>query len=171
MDIRKLTAADAAAYRELRREMCELHPAAFNQTPDEVTAASDEKVLEWMTPSDVFPEKFMMGAFDGDRLVGAVGFGREELIKESHRSWIWGVYVRSEARGKGISKLLVKAVIDEARKMNGLEVITLVVAVTQTSARTLYTSLGFYTTGLILRGLKLPDGSYVDYEDMILWLK
>jgi ribosomal protein S18 acetylase RimI-like enzyme len=64
----------------------------------------------------------------------------------------------------------MQTLIDEARKMDGLEMLTLVVSLTQTEARTLYTSLGFFTTGIILHGYKLPDGSYIDHEEMMLWL-
>jgi hypothetical protein len=64
----------------------------------------------------------------------------------------------------------MQQLIDEARRIDGLEVLALTVAVTQTSARTLYTSLGFFTTGLTLHGYKLPDGRYIDEEEMMLWL-
>lgn len=168
MIIRKLTPDDASAFRTLRAEMCGRHPEAFGQTPEEVLAMEDEKFLDWMSSSDTYPEKFVLAAFDGDRILGTVGFRREDSIKERHRAWIWTVYVREEARGKGISKQLMQQMIDEARTMAGLETLTLTVAVPQTSARTLYTSLGFFTTGLIYRGYKLPDGTYVDHEDMIL---
>lgn len=112
-----------------------------------------------------------MGCFEGDRLIGTVGFIRDSFRKESHRGWIWTVYVRPEGRGKKIAKQLMEFVIDDAYKMDGLEILTLTVAATQTSARTLYTSLGFYTTGLNLHGYKLPDGRYIDLEEMLLWLK
>ncbi len=64
----------------------------------------------------------------------------------------------------------MQQLIDEARRIDGLEMLTLTVSVTQTSARTLYTSLGFFTTGLILHGYKLSDGRYIDEEEMTLWL-
>jgi len=118
----------------------------------------------------VFPEKFVLAAFEGDRIVGTVAFKREDSSKERHRGWIWSVYVRPEARGQGISKALMLQLIDEARRMEGLEMLTLVVALTQTSARTLYTSLGFFTTGIVLHCYKLPGGRYVDHEEMMLWL-
>ncbi len=170
MEIRKLTADDADAFRELRVEMCAAHPEAFGQTPEEVAATTEEKYLEWMSPSDTFPEKFVLAAFENNRLIATVAFRREDSIKERHRGWIWSVYVRPDGRGKGISKRLMQIVIDESRKMAGLEMLTLTVAVTQTSARTLYTALGFFTTGLNLHGYKLPDGRYIDHEEMTLWL-
>lgn len=170
MLIRKLTPEDAAAFRQFRVEMCGAHPEAFGQTPDEVAEMAEEKFLDWMSQSDVYPEKFVLAAFEQDRLVGTVAFRREDSFKERHRSWIWAVYVRPEGRGRGISKALMQQVIDECRRISGLEILTLVVSLTQTSARTLYTSLGFFTNGIVLHGYKLPDGRYIDHEEMMLWL-
>ncbi len=170
MQIRKLTIDDAPAFREFRVEMCAHHPEAFGQTPDEVAEMPEDKFIDWMSPSDSYPEKFVLAAFDGDRLLGTVAFRREDSFKERHRGWIWSVYVRPEGREKGISKQLMQALIAESRTMEGLELLTLVVALPQTSARTLYTSLGFFTTGLILQGYKLPDGRYIDHEEMMLRL-
>jgi GNAT superfamily N-acetyltransferase len=170
MEIRKLTAADADAFREIRIEMCREHPEAFAQTPEEVAAMPDQQCREWWAPSDVFPQKFVLAAFEGKRMLGTAAFRRDEMIKERHRGFVWSVYVRPEARGKGISKLLMQRIIAEAKTIAGLEALILGVALTQTSARTLYTSLGFFTTGLVLHGYKLPDGRYIDHEEMMLWL-
>ena len=170
MLIRKLTADDARAFREIRIEMCGRHPEALGQTPEEVAEMSDDKFAEWMSASDVFPERFVLACFEEDRIIGTAAFRRDDLHKERHRGWIWSVYVRPEGRSKGISKQLMQQLIDEAGHMDGLEILTLTVAVTQTSARTLYTSLGFFTTGLILHEYKLPEGRYIDCEEMMLWL-
>ncbi len=170
MNIRKLTTDDAAIYRQIRAEMCRLHPEAFSQTPEEIETMSAEECRRWWGRSDVFPEKFILGAFEEERLVGTAAFSREEMFKERHRGYIWSVYVRPEARGKGISRLLMQGIIDEAQGRDGLEVLRLSVSVTQTSARTLYTALGFFTTGLDLQGYKMPDGRYIDHEEMMLRL-
>lgn len=170
MIVRKLTEADAEAFRAIRIEMCREHPEAFNQTPEEVLSCGDDKIRDWIEPSDSFPEKFILAACEDDRILATVCFRREDLAKESHRGWIWGVYVRREARGRNLSRLLMQKAIDEARKMPGLERLVLSVALTQTAARTLYTSLGFITTGLNPLGLKLSDGRYVDFEEMVLRL-
>lgn len=170
MNIRKLAALDAPAFKELRTEMCGLHPEAFSQTPEEIADMPDDKLLEWITPSDTFPEKFVLGAFDGERMVGTAAFRRDDSIKERHRAWIWSVYVRPEARGQGMSKQLMQRMIGEARAMQGLEMLTLQVAVTQTAARALYLSLGFEIFGRNPRLYKLSDGRYVDQEEMALRL-
>ena len=170
MNIRKLTVEDAPAFKELRKEMCGLHPEAFGQTPEEVAEMPNDKLLEWMGPSDTLPEKFVLGAFDGERMVGTAAFRRDDSIKERHRAWIWSVYVRPEARGQGISKRLMQRIIEESRAMEGIEMLTLQVAVTQTAARALYLSLGFEIFGRNPRLYKLSDGRYVDQEEMALWL-
>jgi GNAT superfamily N-acetyltransferase len=170
MEYRKLTLADIQAFREIRVEMCQNHPGAFNQTPEEVDEMGDDKIPEWVVPSDTFPQGFIMAAFENGRLLGTAGFKREDTFKERHRGWIWAVYVRPEGRGKGISRELMIRLIEEARKIDGLEIISLIVSLTQPEARTLYTSLGFFTTGLILKGFKLADNSYIDLEDMMLIL-
>lgn len=150
--------------------MCANHPEAFSQTPDEVAEMPEERLIDWMTPSESYPEKFLLAAFEGERMIGSVAFRREDSLKERHRGYIWSVYVRPGGRGKKVSRELMQRVIDESRAMAGLELLSLNVAVTQTSARTLYTSLGFFTTGLILHGYRLPDGRYIDHEEMMLWL-
>lgn len=170
MITRKLTTADARAFRELRSEMCDRHPEAFGQTPEEVRQMPEGKFLDWMSPSDVFPEKFVLAGFDGDRILGTVAFRREDSEKERHRGWIWSVYVRPEYRGQGFSKQLMQGLIEECRIFDGLEMLVLTVAATQTSARALYISLGFFRVGTLPKGYRLPDGRYIDNEEMILWL-
>jgi GNAT superfamily N-acetyltransferase len=170
MLIRKLTLDDASAFRELRIEMCRVDPEAFGRTPEETEEMSLDKFLLWMNPRNTFPQNFILGAFDGDRLIGSAALRRADNLKERHRGWVWSVYVRPENRGKGISREMMQRLIDEARTWDGLEVLDLDVSVTQTGARTLYTSLGFFTTGLVLHGFKLPDGRYIDFEKMMLWL-
>ncbi len=171
MLIRKLTASDAEIFRDFRIEMCRESPDAFSDTPEEVAAFSDEKVKSTTAPSAVYPEKYVLAAFEGERLLATVAFHREDSFKERHRGWIWGVYVRPEARGKGISRQLMKKVIEEAVRTEGLEILGLVVSSTQTGARTLYASLGFITTGLFLNAYKFDEGHYVDHEIMMLRLK
>lgn len=170
MIIRILEAADARAFRELRAEMCDRHPEAFGQTPEEVGNMPEEKLLDWFAPHDSFPEKFVAAGFDGAMMIGTVGFKREDSVKERHRGFIWSVYVRPGYRGHGISKRLMQWVVGECKTYQGLEMLVLTVATTQTSARALYQSLGFVKIGTIPKGYRLPDGRYIDNEEMMLWL-
>ncbi len=170
MIFRKLLAEDLSAIRDLRIEMCAAHPEAFEQTSDEAAATSDQQLLQWMLPRDEFPESFILAALDDTGILGVVGFQRDQHFKLRHRALIWSVYVRPRARGRGICRSLMLQTIEAARSLDGLEFLTLEVSTTQTAARALYSRLGFQTTGTVNRCYKLPDGSYVDSEDLVLEL-
>ena len=87
--------------------------------------------------------------------------------KKRHKGLLWGVYVREAARGHGLGRALVLAVIEHARA----HVVQLHAAVVTTDhpARRLYRSLGFSPYGLEPRGLACA-GQYFDQELMVLML-
>ncbi|MFZ1684579.1 MAG: GNAT family N-acetyltransferase [Candidatus Zixiibacteriota bacterium] len=169
MEIRKLRATEVELFREIRMESTRLHPEAFCDCPEEMLGYSEQKMHDFADPSDSFPQKFILGAFENDRLLGVVGFFREESIKERHRGYVWSVYTRPEARGKGVSRALMEALIAEARKIEGLEFLALDVSTTQQPARNLYLSLGFFVTGKNPCIYKMGE-TYVDNESMLLKL-
>jgi ribosomal protein S18 acetylase RimI-like enzyme len=70
---------------------------------------------------------FVVGVFDGERLVGAAGFFRSKGIKERHKGRIWGVYVSRSARGKGAARRMLRVLLDRAIAMDGLEQIQLAI--------------------------------------------
>jgi ribosomal protein S18 acetylase RimI-like enzyme len=169
LQIRRLTADETELFREIRTESVRLHPEAFCDCPEEMLGYSDEKMKDFAAPTDEFPQKFILGAFEGEALLGVVGFFREESIKERHRGYIWSVYTRPEARGKGVSRALMVELIAQARRIEGLEFLALDVSTTQEAARKFYLSLGFVVTGKTPCIYKLGQ-SYVDNESMLLKL-
>ena len=111
----------------------------------------------------------VLGAWDGDALVGIVGVRRFAPKKQRHKAMLWGVYVTPEARGAGLARRLVGEAIARARELPGLEQLHLS-ARAGSGARLLYASLGFETYGLERHAAKLADGSYVDEELMVIFL-
>ena len=85
----------------------------------------------------------------------------------SHKGTIWGVFVKPEFRGKGISRRLVKEVIDYATKLEGINLVNLTVNESQPIAKVLYSSLGFKVFGLEERALKI-GANYFSEEYMKL---
>ena len=102
-------------------------------------------------------------------LLGTAGFVRETQPKSRHKGRIWGVYLRAEMRGKGIGRSMMKALLERAGKIDGLEQIVLSATTTQTAAIALYRSLGFTSFGCETKALKI-GGRYIDEDYMVLRL-
>jgi RimJ/RimL family protein N-acetyltransferase len=165
--VRELTEADVASYFAIRLEALESTPRAFASSAEEFRARSLDRVGRDLSP--VPGERFTLGAFDGEALVGISTFFREERPKLRHKGWVVGVSVQASARGKGVGRNLLEVLIARVRGLEGLVQLHLAVATTQVPARALYLALGFQPWGLERRAL-LVDGEYVDEEHLVLEL-
>lgn len=162
---RMLEAADLAAFRALRLDALTQSPTSFLSSAAEEREVSDEEVLRRLTgarPSAVF------GVHAGEMLVGMACFAMNDRHKQIHRGLLWGVYVRPDWRGRGIARLVVEAVIRQARAH--VELLDATVTAANHAARALYRSLGFREYGLIERSL-LIDGVYHDDVMIVLDFK
>ena len=167
MEIRLLTADDAEAWWHLRLEALRNDPASFADSANEhleTTAETTRKRLSKNGPA----HNFIVGAFEGGKLIGTAGFFRRKNNKERHKGHVWGVYVRPEYRGKGFASTLMQEIIRRARDMEGVEQITLV-ASANLPAQRLYTAMGFQSYGIEPHSLKIGK-EYVDDVLMVLFL-
>jgi len=168
MYVRLLAESDADEFRRLRRERLEQEPHAFAESIPEHDAISLQTIRARLRHAS--GENFVVGAFsENNELIGIAGFSRSPRLKSRHKGIIWGVYVRSAARGQGAGRALLTALIDRARQEDGLEQIQLSVSAGQKPARQLYESVGFEVFGHERHALKV-DGEYVDEDHMVLWL-
>jgi GNAT superfamily N-acetyltransferase len=167
INIRVLEADDALAWSELRLEALERELDAFGSSAEDHRKLSLDTIQSRLAPDP--QNKFVLGAFADGKLIGSAGLVREQNIKERHKAWVWGVYVRADWRGKHVGRDLMKGVLDRAPEMTGGEQITLRVATTQATALRLYRSLGFEPFGREPKALKVGD-RYIDEEYMILRL-
>jgi ribosomal protein S18 acetylase RimI-like enzyme len=151
--IRQLTPADAAVYRGIRLEGLNRNPEAFGSTFE----AEFSKPLAWFF--DRLSSSQVFGAFRGPEILGIAGFAVRQGEKEAHKGLLWGMYVRPEARGAGVARRLVDAVIDFARER--VELIQLSVVMGNEQARRLYVRLGFVEYGIEKNSLK-HAGRYYD---------
>ena len=120
-----MTTRDLRAYKALRDTMLEAHPEAFT---------SDALTERHRRADDYVPRlglerpdggHLMLGAWRDDVLLGAVGLERDERIKVRHIGHVVSMMVRESARGQGIGRALLDALIDAAREPAGLEMLTL----------------------------------------------
>src|SRR5262245_1592125 len=82
--IRALGRADAATFWARRLAALKESPEAFGSTYEEDVTLPERVVAERLEESVTVPRKVVLGAFDGDRLVGFVGCVQESKIKARH---------------------------------------------------------------------------------------
>jgi ribosomal protein S18 acetylase RimI-like enzyme len=160
--IRALGPEDAAAFRDIRLEALRLSPEAFGGSYEIDSRRPTEFFVDRLAGSTVF------GGFAGTTLLGMAGFKQEEGLKERHKATLWGMYVRPEARGTGLSRLLVEAVLEHAR--GRVEQVLLAVVADNEPACRLYAAAGFVEYGLEPASLK-QNGRYYDERLMISRLR
>lgn len=169
MIVRLLDENDAGAFHALRLQALRDHPDAFGGSVEEWERRPVESLATSFRDRWAAPDNFIVGAFDGEALVGTIGFYRHEGAKTRHKGTIWGVYLLPETRGSGLARRLLEDVIARARRLGDVEAVQLGVGIHNTAARMLYHRLGFTPWGVERHAIKLPD-RYVDEEWMELSL-
>jgi len=153
IQVRRLTPADAALYRDIRLEGLRCNPEAFGSTFEAEDARPLTFFAERLSRSAAF------GAFLHSEILGIAGLLIREGRKEAHKALLVGMYVRPGARGAGVGRRLVETIIDFARPR--VELVQLAVVSDNQQARRLYERLGFLEYGLEKKALK-QDGRYSD---------
>ena len=169
MEIRFLESNDGEAFWELRLEGLRDQPEAFGSSYQETLARPPQVRLEQFQQNVAKPDKCIIGAWANGKLVGVAGLRREEGMKERHKAGIWGVYVTPSARGRGVGRALLEAVIQQARTIPNLEQLSLGVGTNNIAARNLYLSLGFQVYGTEPHALKV-DNKNIDEDLMVYFL-
>jgi ribosomal protein S18 acetylase RimI-like enzyme len=168
LEVRLLTPADAAAFRDIRLQALHEEPTAFTSSAEEFSHQTLDKIATRFRSDPA--ESFMLGAFQDRQLVGLVGFYRETALKQRHKGSIISLYVVPEARGQGLGRALMREAIRRVRDIDGVQRLLLGVMVTQTAARQLYESLGFVAYGREARAVKV-DEQFYDEDFMVLNLR
>jgi GNAT superfamily N-acetyltransferase len=135
---------DVDSFVAIRKAMLAGAPQAY--TADvESDPGCDSTHLRQRLTADGFA---LVGAFRGDRLIGAAGLNRETRSKLRHRATLWGVWVDPEFRGKGVGEAIVRRCLELARAWPGLMSVSLSACITQTAAIRLYKRMGFEAWGV-----------------------
>ena len=169
LDIRALRESDLDAYKALRDHALAHHEEAFtSDAPTEAlrTAASYASRLGRGQPGD----GFTLGAFRGDRLVGAISCERDPRVKVRHVGHIVGTMVRADETQRGVGTALLDALIARAAADGELQQLTLTVTAGNGAAERLYARAGFVRYGTHPRAIRV-GGRFLDKHHMVLNLR
>jgi ribosomal protein S18 acetylase RimI-like enzyme len=167
--IRRLSAGsptDVTQYWQVRNQGLKEFPDAFTTSYEEGVATAPEKLAKRFGGEN--SDDFVIGAFSAtDELLGCTGFERETRTKQRHKGKVIGMYVIPDARGTGLGRKILAALLLEAKQLDGLEQVILSVTHSNKGARLLYISMGFITFGIERNAIKVAQ-NYYDKEFMAL---
>ena len=166
LTVRRLTRDDAQPMAALRREALDAAPLAFGSTPEDDRFGSIQAVEDALAPQD---HRAVFGLWQGATLQGMVGVHGEQSVKERHKAYVWGMYVRPEARGRGGGTQLLQAVVAWARRRPDVLQVHLSVTDAADAARSLYRKAGFVEWGIEPRALSW-QGEFVAERHLVLRL-
>jgi ribosomal protein S18 acetylase RimI-like enzyme len=165
---RKLQPGESKIYRELRLECLKNFPNWFGSTYEEQILLP--KLTGEITIEDGSREKFILGAFSDNILIGICAFNQEARRKVRHRAEITQVYLKPEYQGKKIGQQMIRSIVSEAFANPEIEQLELGVETSNFSAIRVYEKNGFEQFGHIKNFFK--DGKkYFDEYLMVLYRK
>ncbi len=140
IEIVRLKPEEWKQYRDLRLRALKEEPQAYCSTYEKNAKRPDEfwqQRIEDTINKDI---QWLIFAKLNDALVGMVGAFAEEQPDTAH---VIAVYVSPEARGKGISKMLMKELLTRIKTNNNIKKIIVDVNSEQEAALNLYKNSGF----------------------------
>ncbi len=168
--VRALAEADLEAYKALRDHALAHHEEAFTSdaaTEAERTAQSYRARLGRDASGR---SGYTLGAWRGDRLVGAITCERDPRSKVRHIGHIVGTMVLGDQQGQGVGRALLDALIARGSADDELHQLTLSVTASNRAAVRLYESAGFTRYGTLPRAIRVA-GRFLDKDLMLLNLR
>ncbi|RED46146.1 GNAT family N-acetyltransferase [Aestuariispira insulae] len=151
--LRPLTPADAAIYRRNRLRARKDEPQAFGADYAEEARKPLDFFIRRLSPG---ADWLTLGYWELDDLIASGILMRQEKKKCRHKASIFGVYVSPHARGRGLSRILMNGLMEQAGAM-GVSHLYLTVTAENEAAKGLYESLGFEAYGREPAALKVGD--------------
>jgi RimJ/RimL family protein N-acetyltransferase len=162
--LRRLTPADAPAYRALMLDAYTRHPDAFTSSAAERAALPP---AWWAARLAAGPDaaECVLGAWATGALVGVAGLSFETREKVRHKATLFGMVVAPLQRGQGLGRALVEAALAEARARTGVHRVLLTVTEGNRAAQALYERCGFVGFGVEPQAVAVAGG-YVNKVHM-----
>lgn len=126
---------------------------------EEVSLEEETEYLNKQLERIVKQESVQLLAFTKDELIGNTSIDLFDKT-ESHKG-LFGISIAKEYRGKGIGKLLLKYILEEAKSLPKLRIITLAVYSINNLAIEMYKKFGFVEYGRLPNGVHYR-GNFID---------
>jgi RimJ/RimL family protein N-acetyltransferase len=166
--VRELQPSDGKAYKALRDHALAHHEDAFtSDAPTEAQRTAGSYAAR-LGADDA--GTFTLGAFRGDRLVGAVTCERDPRTKVRHAGHVTGMMVLRDEQNRGVGRALLDALIERAAADAELQQLTLSVTAGNDAALRLYERAGFERYGTLPRAIRV-GGRFLDKHHLLLKLK
>lgn len=164
VSIAALGPGDWRELRTIRLEALRSEPAAYSSSYEETLAWSEEDWRRRLAND----HSVALLARTQDRPIGIVGgyLGSDE--GDDSVAVVFGMYITSEHRGRGIGRLLLTSLLERLSAFLQITTIRLGVTETQTPARRLYESVGFRVVGKTDEGIVVNDRQY---DELIMELR
>lgn len=162
---RKLKPNETGLYRLLRLESLKEYPDNFGSDYEAQKSKPKLGFEAYIEQESI--DKFILGAFDNDKLVSICGFYRQQDSRSNHRGEIIQMYVKPNYQGRHIGQTILQTTIETAFELKGMEQIELGVFSNSKVALKIYDKAGFKQYGLHKNCLKSNDG-YIDLSLMVL---
>lgn len=157
---RRLTAADLAAFRAMRTEGLTRDAGSFRVSPADDDALSETQWKERLATG------FIVAVEEDGSMLGIGGFARLAGTKADHKGLIWGMYVRLEARGRGVADAVMTALLDHARTV--VRQVQLTVVASNARAVAFYERHGFVRYGVEPDSIRTGAGFA---DEALMWRK
>jgi ribosomal protein S18 acetylase RimI-like enzyme len=150
--------------RAIRLEALRSEPAAYSSSYEETIARSDEHWRQRLANN----QSVHLLARVQNRPIGMIGgyLGSDE--GDDSVAVVFGMYVASEHRGRGVGRLLLTSLIDRLSAFPQITTIRLGVTETQDPARRLYESVGFQVVGKTEEGIVVNKRQY---DELVMELR
>jgi GNAT superfamily N-acetyltransferase len=165
IEVRQLGVQDAARYHALRLEGLRAYPHAHQTAYEEGLDQPEAWAVQRLsTPGDCF-----FGAFEGERLVGAICLRTQQGSKIRHAAEVKALTVDPLHQSRGVGRALISHLIAHARALGHIRQLKLTVIDGNTRAERIYDAFGFRQFGFE-PGAFLYDGKYCAKQHRQLFL-
>lgn len=108
--------AHLSSHKSLLRELAELHFAEWGHLrPGDSVASREERLASMVGEPGSIPSSLVALDGDGDELCGSAMLLASDMGRSDISPWFAGLYVKPAYRSRGIARLLMQRVLEEAR--------------------------------------------------------